>query len=55
MSNRTGNARMRAPEEALAVVREQLQRIRFGSISLTIHDGEIVQLDVTEKRRLFAR
>jgi hypothetical protein len=42
------------PEEALAAIRDYLQRIRFGSIALTIHDGRIVQLDVTEKRRLTA-
>jgi hypothetical protein len=40
------------PEEALAAIRDYLQKIRFGSIALTIHDGRIVQLDVTEKRRL---
>ena len=42
------------PEEALAAIRDYLQKIRFGSIALTIHDGRIVQLDVTEKRRLTA-
>lgn len=42
------------PEEALAAIRDYLQTIRFGSIALTIHDGRIVQLDVTEKRRLTA-
>ena len=40
------------PEEALAAIREYLSTIRFGSIALTIHEGRIVQLDVTEKRRL---
>lgn len=40
------------PEEALAAIREYLSRIHFGSIALTIHDGRIVQMDVTEKRRL---
>jgi hypothetical protein len=42
------------PEEALAAIRDYLQTIRFGSIALTIHEGRIVQLDVTEKRRLTA-
>ena len=42
------------PEEAIAAIREYLQTIRFGSIALTIHEGRIVQLDVTEKRRLTA-
>ena len=40
------------PEEAIAAIRDYLQTIRFGSIALTIHEGRIVQLDVTEKRRL---
>ena len=41
-----------ATEDAIAAIRLYLQTIRFGSIALTIHDGRIVQLDVTEKRRL---
>jgi hypothetical protein len=41
-----------APEEALAAIRDCLQRIRFGAIAVTIHEGRVVQLDVTEKRRL---
>lgn len=39
-------------EEALAAIREHLERLRFGSIAITVHDGRIVQLDVTERRRL---
>lgn len=39
-------------EESLASVREALAGLRFGSIHLTIHEGRVVQLDVTEKRRL---
>jgi hypothetical protein len=39
-------------EEAIAAIRDYLQTIRFGSIALTIHEGRIVQLDVTEKKRL---
>lgn len=38
--------------DALQIIREHLDRVRFGSIALTIHDGKIVQLDVTEKQRL---
>lgn len=40
------------PADALQIIREHLERIRFGSIALTIHDGRVVQLDVTEKQRL---
>ena len=39
-------------DEAITAIREYLQRLRFGAISITVHDGRIVQLDVTEKRRL---
>ncbi len=39
-------------EEALAAIRDCLERVRFGTIAVTIHEGRVVQLDVTEKRRL---
>ena len=41
-------------EDGIASVREALNDLRFGSISLTVHDGRVVQIDVTEKRRLVA-
>lgn len=39
-------------EQGLASVREALSDLKFGHVGLTIHDGRIVQIDVTEKRRL---
>lgn len=30
---------------------EALQRLRFGVIQLTVHDGKLMQVDVTERRR----
>ncbi|MBU6268639.1 MAG: DUF2292 domain-containing protein [Sphingomonadales bacterium] len=39
-------------DESLASVREALAGLRFGSVTLTIHDGRVVQIDVTEKKRL---
>ena len=39
-------------EYSLDNVREALNGLRFGSISLTVHEGRVVQIDVTEKRRL---
>ncbi|WP_395334403.1 YezD family protein [Novosphingobium sp. BL-8H] len=38
-------------EENIATVREALQNLRYGNISLTVHDGRVVQIDVTEKKR----
>lgn len=39
-------------EESLASVREALSGLQFGNVSLTVHNGRIVQIDVTEKKRL---
>ncbi|WP_199555028.1 YezD family protein [Sandaracinobacteroides hominis] len=39
-------------EAALAIVAEALGRVRFGDIRLTVHEGRLVQIDVTEKTRL---
>ncbi len=39
-------------EESLASVREALSGLRFGTIVLTVHEGRLVQIDVTEKKRL---
>lgn len=37
---------------ALEVVSEALARLRFGAINLVVHDGKVVQIEVTEKKRL---
>jgi len=37
--------------EHLEVVAEALARLRFGVIQLTVHDGKLMQVDVTERRR----
>ncbi len=41
-------------DEALGVVREKAASVRFGTITLTIHDGKLTQLEVSEKRRFGA-
>jgi hypothetical protein len=41
-------------EPVIAALREALARLRFGGIALTVHDGCVVQLDITEKRRFDA-
>lgn len=39
-------------EYSIDKVRDALNGLRFGSVSLTVHEGRVVQIDVTEKRRL---
>ncbi|HEX8639767.1 MAG TPA: YezD family protein [Allosphingosinicella sp.] len=52
MTHPAGAAVSAQPDDALAAIRDYLLKLRFGSIEITVHDGRIVQLDVTEKRRL---
>jgi hypothetical protein len=35
----------------LDAVAEALARLRYGAVHLTVHDGKVVQLDVTERQR----
>jgi hypothetical protein len=37
--------------EHLSIVAEALERLSFGVIQLTVHNGKLVQVDVTERRR----
>jgi hypothetical protein len=32
-------------------IRDALSGMRFGAIQLTVHEGRLVQMEVTEKRR----
>ncbi|MCC6301259.1 MAG: YezD family protein [Gammaproteobacteria bacterium] len=38
-------------DEIIAVLRETLGSVRFGSIEIVIHDGRVVQIDRKEKLR----
>jgi hypothetical protein len=38
--------------ETLALVSEALGRLRYGAIQLIVHDGKVMQIDVTERKRL---
>lgn len=47
-------AEAQRPDIAASIdkVRGVLEALRFGSITLTVHDARVVQIDVTEKTRL---
>ena len=38
-------------EEALRTIREKAATLPFGTLTLTIHEGRVTQLEVSEKRR----
>ncbi|HZZ73367.1 MAG TPA: YezD family protein [Pirellulales bacterium] len=39
-------------DQDLRVIREALQGLKFGSVTIVVQDGVIVQIDRTERRRL---
>lgn len=39
-------------DQSLANVREALLGLKFGAVLLTVHEGRVVQIDVTEKMRI---
>ena len=41
-------------DRVTAAIREALERLRYGAIALTVHDGRVVQMEITEKRRFGA-
>lgn len=40
-----------AAARVLQAVGEAVSRLRYGVVQLTVHDGKVVQLDVTERQR----
>lgn len=42
-------------EEDYQSVRDALAGLRFGLVTITVHEGRLVQIDRTEKQRLAAR
>ena len=40
------------PPPWLQWIEPRLQTLRFGSVLLTIHDGRVTQIDLTERTRL---
>lgn len=52
MPDPSPNEAQRLLEDSIASVRDALTGLKFGNVSLTVHEGRVVQIDVTEKRRL---
>lgn len=40
-----------AVPRAVQTVLDALEKLRFGAIHLTVHEGRLVQVDVTERHR----
>ena len=51
-SDRSANTPNSGPKPAFQKILEALQGLRFGSVEITVHDGDIVQIERREKLRL---
>lgn len=40
-----------ANEKALQKIKEEIEKIQFGSVTAVIHDGQIIQVDTNTKLR----
>ena len=38
-------------EEGIATIRDALAALSYGSLVLTVHEGRLVQIDVTQRKR----
>ena len=38
-------------DQVVRLLHERLPSLRFGTVALTIHDGRLTQIDITERRR----
>jgi hypothetical protein len=48
---RTGKPHDASYPEPIRTVLDALDKLRFGAIQLTVHEGKLVQVDVTERKR----
>ena len=54
MKPRTQSTELRTSDEPkwLAIVREYLGEMRFGSVQIDVHEGRVTQVDATRRTRL---
>ena len=47
----TGEPAIAALSEPVRIVLDALNSLRFGAIQLTVHEGKLVRVDITERKR----
>lgn len=50
-SNHPAPANRDTTSRAVQTVLDALEKLRFGAIQLTVHEGKLVQVDITERHR----
>ena len=46
------NKRHNIEEEVWKQIRNALEQIQFGSVTIVVHEGKVVQIETNEKKRL---
>jgi hypothetical protein len=49
--DRTDESNKTSFPEPVRAVLDALAKLKFGAIQLTVHEGKLVQVDVTERKR----
>ena len=52
LENVTGSAIADREQQEVAQIREALRGLQFGTVTIIVQDGVVVQIDRTEKRRV---
>ena len=52
MNDRAQSAVSNDTDNTLERIRRALEQMRYGAIGITVHEGRVVQIDITEKCRL---
>lgn len=55
MMSEGGASLVKLDEEKINYLSESLRELEYGSIVITVHDGEITQINTTEKRRFLKK
>ncbi len=55
MMSKGGASLVKLDEEKINYLSESLRELEYGSIVITVHDGEITQINTTEKRRFLKK
>lgn len=50
-NGRAGGSADEPLSEPVRLVLDALKSLRFGAIQLTVHEGRLVQVDITERKR----
>lgn len=46
------NRRCEVSEKQLKIIKEEIEKIQFGAVTIVVHEGKIVQVDTSTKLRL---